>query len=310
MARKERKKVIAYAVETDYGVDAIEALTLGAKPNYLLGREFSITPMAGESSELDYDDGRLGNSGEIVTELYVTVEFTVDFASSGDAAMSAPWGELMSACLRETQPDDDTTPTQHDYLINDESEGSLTLYFYQSGVLHKMTGSRGSLSLNVQAKNFGGIKFSFSGLFAPVEAADLPTADFTPWQTPLKIGVENSAFTIDGESFKLISMDYDQANSVVYQEYVGHEEVLITDFKPTGTIVLEAPKLDESDPFAMAKAGSKHELVFTNGPIGNQVEWSSPEVQFGRPTYADQDGTQTYSIPIIVIGNSDKFTTR
>jgi hypothetical protein len=33
-------------------------------------------------------------------------------------------------------------------------------------------------------------------------------------------------------------------------------------------------------------------------------------VQIGRPTYGEQDGTQTYSIPLNIIGSSDTFTTR
>lgn len=308
MARKARKKVIAYATETVYGQDAIQSGT----PKYLLGREFSITPMAGESTALDYDDGLLGRSGEIVTELYVTVEFTVDFASGGAATTPAPWGDLMAACLRKVvshtvDPDgaDETV-----YQIDDESTGSLTLYYYQSGVLHRVVGARGSLSLSAAAKNFGGIKFTFTGLHSLVNSAALPAADFTPWQTPLKIGVENSAFTIDGAAVKMISLEYDQANTVVYQEYVGHEEVLITDFAPTGTLVIEAPTLAELDVFALAKNASEHAVVFANGPVGDQVEWSSSRVQFGRPTYADQDGTQTYSIPIMPLGNSDKFATR
>lgn len=302
MARKARKKVIAYAPETVYGQDAIQSGT----PKYLLGREFSITPMAGESTALDYDDGLLGRSGEIVTELYVTVEFTVDFASGGAATVAAPWGELMAACLRKTTPD----VAENVYSIDDESTGSLTFYYYQSGVLHRVVGARGSLSLSAAAKSFGGIKFTFTGLHSVVESAALPAANFTAWKTPLKIGVENSAFTIDGAAVKMISLEYDQANTVVYQEYVGHEEVLITDFVPTGTLVIEAPTLDVLDVFALAKNASEHAVVFTNGPVGDQVEWSSTRVQFGRPTYADQDGTQTYSIPIMPLGNSDKFATR
>ncbi|SUP22564.1 hypothetical protein [Vibrio parahaemolyticus] len=62
MARKERKKILAFAVESTYGVDAIAA----GSPQYLLGREFSITPMAGESQSLEYDNGQLGNSQQIV----------------------------------------------------------------------------------------------------------------------------------------------------------------------------------------------------------------------------------------------------
>ncbi|SHO58798.1 phage tail tube protein [Vibrio quintilis] len=307
MARKARKKVLAYATEASYGTDAIAA---GA-PKYLLGREFSITPMAGESKALDYDNGELGNSGEIVTELYVTIEFTVDFASGGAAKTAAPWGDLMTACLRtttaHTAADDGSDETV--YTIDDSSTGSLTFYYYQDGALHKATGARGSFSVSLAAKDFGGIKFSFTAMYGGVVSQSLPTPDFSEWQTPLKIGVENSAFTIDGTPYKMISLEYDQANSVVYQEYVGHEEVLITDFKPTSTLVIEAPALSELDIFSVAKAATQRDLVFTNGPIGDQVAWSA-RVQLGRPTYADQDGTQTYSIPLIPIGDHDVFATR
>ncbi len=308
MARKIRKKVIAYAPEATYGQDGIAA----DAPKYLLGREFSITPMAGESQSLDYDDGKLGNSGEIVTELYVTMEFTVDLASGGAATTAAPWGELMAACLRKVtahtvDPDgvDETV-----YEIDDTSTGSMTFYYYQDGALHSVVGARGTFSLNAAAKNFGGIKFTFTGLHVPVAAGALPTTDFSTWKTPLKIGVENSAFTIDGNPYKMISLDYDQANQVVYQEYVGHEEVIITDFAPTATLVIEAPTIAELDIFASAKAGEEHELIFTNGAVGDQVEFKEPQVQLGRPTYGDQDGTLTYSIPLIVIGNGGTFATR
>ncbi|MDO6497326.1 hypothetical protein [Photobacterium sanguinicancri] len=302
MARKERKKIIAYAVESTYGVDAIA----GGSPKYVLGREFSVTPMAGESQSLDYDDGTLGNSAEVMTEKYVTLEFTVDLAASNDVKVAAPFGDLMSGCLRQAN----AVATECTYSFDDNSTGSLTFYFYQSGTLHKVTGARGSLSFSGQAKNFGGIKFAFTGLFQPVSGQTLPVPDFTPWRTPLKIGVENSAFSIDGKALKLISIEYDQANSVTYQEYVGHEEVQITDYKPTATIVIEAPEHADWNPWLLAEQGGTHTVVFSNGPVTNQIEWKSSKVQLGRPTYGEQEGTQTYSIPLNVIKFHDVFTTR
>lgn len=302
MSRKARKKILAFALESTYGTDAIAA----GSPKYVLGREFSITPMAGESESLEYDNGELGNSQQIVTELYVTVEFTVDLAASSAPGTAAPFADLLSACLRKTE----TAVDNCRYVIDENSEQSLTLYFYQSGALHKVTGARGSLSISAKAKSFGGIKFTFNGLFSPVATAALPAANFDAWQTPLKIGVQNSSFAIDGTPLKMISLEYDQANSVVYQEYVGHEEIIITDYAPTGTLVIEAPAQGEWNAFAKAETGDAHTLTFSNGPVGNQIEWSSNKVQLGRPTYADQDGTQTLSIPIIPIGNADVITTR
>lgn len=309
MARKERKKILAFALESTYGVDAID----GGTPKYLLGREFSITPMAGESSSLDYDNGVLGNSAEIMTEVYVTIEFTVDMAASATAKRAAPFAELMKACLRKVEEFDSGAGAPADeavYSIDEDATGSMTFYFYQSGALHKVTGARGSFSFTAKAKEFGGVKFSFTGLYSPVVDENLPTPDFSAWQSPLKIGVQNSSFTIDGVAFKMISLEYDQANAVTHQEYVGHEEVLITDYKPTGTLVIEAPEQSAWDAFAIAQAGAPHALVFTNGPVGNQFEWKSNKVQLGRPTYGEQEGTQTLSIPILPIGDADQFATR
>lgn len=305
MVRKNKKKIIGFALETVYGMDAVAG---GATMQHVLGREFSITPLAGESQSLEYDNGAMGQSPQIMTELYVTAEFTVDLAASSDPAKAAPWGALMTACLRKVE--EKGVPAETLYRIDEDATGSITLYFYQSGVLHKMVGARGSLSFTAPAKNFGGIKFTFTGLFAPVTEVANPAPDFSAWVTPLKIGVQNSSFTIDGTATKLISLEYDQANQVPYQEYVGHEEVMITDYQPTATMVIEAPNLSELDVFALAQAGNEHELVFTNGPVGNQVGWQSSRVQFGRATYGEQEGTQTYSIPLTVIADSDRFFTR
>ncbi|KLV09573.1 hypothetical protein ABT56_00340 [Photobacterium aquae] len=311
MARKNRKKIIGFGLETSYGLDAFTPDENGvpaATMQHVLGREFSITPLAGESQSLEYDNGAMGQSPQIMTETYVTVEFTVDLAASNDPAKAAPWGNLMKACLRTVE--ENAAQSETFYRIDEEATGSLTLYFFQSGSLHKIVGARGSVSFNATAKQFGGIKFVFTGLFAPVVTMANPVPDFSAWVTPLKIGVQNASFTIDGTATKLISLEYDQANQVPYQEYVGHEEVMITDYKPTATMVIEAPELAQLDVFALAQAGSEHELVFSNGPVGNQVGWQSSQVQFGRPTYGEQEGTQTYSIPLTVIANSDQFFTR
>ncbi len=307
MSRKAKKKILMFAAETDYGIDPIADNT---EPSFILGREFSIVPQAGESLALEYDTGELGNSPEIMTECFVEVEFGVDFApgvftEGGTTGEPAPWAPLLAACLRQTKTDTEADNPKTTYHIDDTSTNSLTFYFYQSGTLHKVTGARGSVSLALQAKQFPTLKFKFSGLHTVPEAGEHPTPDFSQYQTPLKVGVENSAFTIDGKPHKMISLEIDQANNVIHQEYVGHEEVMITDFAPTATLVLEAPDLATLDPFALANAGKEHAIAFTNGPVGNQVGWQSDNVQFGRPTYADQDGTQTYSIPLRLIGSGD-----
>nr|WP_086937493.1 phage tail tube protein [Thaumasiovibrio occultus] len=309
MSRKAKQKILMFALETAYGVDPIAT---PADATFVLGREFAIVPQAGESQTLEYETGELGNSPEIMTECFVEVEFGVDFAPGkipplGKPGEPAPWASILKACLRTATTTHTAEKDETAYTINQDENGSLTLYYNQSGTLHKITGARGSVSLSLQAKGFPQLKFKFVGLHTIPESAAVPVPSFDQYLTPLKVGVENSAFTIDGAPHKMISLEIDQANSVVHQEYVGHEEVAITDLAPTATLVMEAPPLSVFDPFALARSGAETMLDFANGPLGNQVGWRSTRVQFGRPSYGDQDGTQTYSIPLRLIGQSDEI---
>ncbi|QUN06431.1 hypothetical protein KDN34_02915 [Shewanella yunxiaonensis] len=301
--RKTRKKVLVFALEATYGVDAVD----GGTPSALLGRDVKITPMAGDNTSLSYDDGTLGNAIELATEIYGTVEFAVDVAGSGTANVAPEYGKLLQACLRSV------TPGASDVVaaIDDDAAGSLTLYFYYHGALHKLTGARGTFSFSIKAKELPSFKFTFTGLFSPVTGVALPTGlDFTKWKKPVKVGVQNSAFTIGGVAYKLISYEYDQANSVIHQEYVGHEEVEITDYKPTLKIVMEAPDIADWDPFTLAENTTEVATSLTHGPALNQFVHDVPRVSLKRPVYGDQDGTLTYEIDMNVISNGDTITTK
>ena len=299
MARKFTKKVLGFAKEAIYGSDAIDSGTA----SYVLAREVKITPMAGESTALEYDNGELGNSPELVTELYVTLEFGCDFCAAKVAEEAAPWGDLTTACLRSVAGTDPVS-----YPLNDDGTDSLTFYFHMDGTLHALVGARGSMSMSAAAKAFPELRFTFTGLFVKPKTQTHPTPNFDQWRTPLKVGAEHTSATLDGNAIKMISLEYDQANQVSHQEYVGHEEVMITDYQPTGTLIIEADSLAQFDPFGKTESGEAVAFSLTHGPAGNQVGWSTDKLQLGRPTYADQNGTLTYSIPVRPLGNVDKFT--
>lgn len=296
MARKFAKKALVFAKEATYGVDAIAA----AEPTVaVLGREVKITPLAGENTALEYDDGTLGNSAEIETETYVSLEFGVDWAGSGAAVMPVPYDKLLGACLRKTT----VKAGSVEQSIDEDGADSITFYFYMDGTLHALVGARGNFKLDAKAKEFPKLMFTFTGLFVPVSAAVLPITDFSAWQTPMKVGAANSACSLGGSAIKLISFEYDQGNEVIHQEYVGHEEVLITDYAPSGKLVFEAASLSSFDPFA----ANTHVLTFelSHGTANNLVIWKTAQLQLGRAEYGDQDGTLTYELPIRPLSNVD-----
>lgn len=301
MARKFIKKALVFAAEAMYGVDAIAA---AIPATAVLGRDVKITPLAGENTALDYDDGTLGNSAEIATETYVSLEFGVDWAGSGSALTPPAYSALMASCLRKNTVKTDNV----EQSIDEDSTASTTFYFYLDGALHALVGARGSFKLEAKAKDFPKIMFTFTGLFVPVSSAVMPTTDFTVWKTPMKVGAANSSCTLGGNAIKLISFEYDQGNQVVHQEYVGHEEVIITDYQPSGKLVFEADALANFDPFAANT--SIFTFTLTHGVATNQVGFSTVKLQLGRAEYGDQDGTLTYEIPVRPLGNIDVLSSK
>ena len=302
MARKTRKKALLFALEATYGVDAIAA----GVPVAVLGRDVKIFPIAGDNTELKYDDGKLGNSPELATEVYATVEFSVDLAGSGTANLAPAWAPLVQACSRDITPGASSVVM----AINEDSTASLTMYMNYHGVLHALLGARGTFKISAKAKELPSIMFTFTGLFVPVTAAAMPATNFAAWKKPQPVGVKHSAFSLAGAAAKLISFEYDQANTVAYTEYVGFEEVLITDFKPSGKIIIEAASLAEFDPFTLAANNTEVAMEFSHGSALNQVVWSSSRISLGRPEYGDQDGTLTYEIPFKPISTIDQLTTK
>lgn len=299
MARKFARKVLAFAPEKTYGSDAIAS----GSPGYVLGREVTITPMAGESAALEYDDGSLGNSQEQLTELYVTLEFACDLCASPDRTKPAAWAELARACMRSVSGSGPVS-----YGLDDNGTASATFYFYMDGGLHALVGARGNLKFTASAKAWPALQFSFTGLYVQPKGIKQPVASFAAWRTPLKVGAENTTAALDGRSLKMISLEYDQGNQVSHEEYVSHEEVLITDYQPSATLVVQADPLGDFNPFYIVQKGLLQTFPLSHGPEGNQVRWTA-RLQLGRPTYGDQNGILTYSIPIRPLGNSDRFET-
>lgn len=302
MSRITRHRVIAFAKEATYGIDAIDA---GATTVHLLGKKFDIEPLNGDDVDLDYDDGTGGNSLQVLTGNYAVVKFAVDWAGAGAATTAAKYAPLLEACLRKTT----IGASDVRYEMDEEGSASLTLYFYHSGVLHRLTGARGNVTFTANAKAIPEFMFTFTGLFNPVIAEARPALNLTGWQKPVPVGVEHSAATLGGIAVKLLEFNGDQGNEVSYQEYVGHQEIQVSDFKTTGSMTLQAPDLASFDPFSIAIEGTQQAFSFSHGPALNQVGWQA-NLQLGRPTYGDQNGTATYTVPFRVLSNTDYFFTK
>jgi hypothetical protein len=194
---------------------------------------------------------------------------------------------------------------------------SATIYVYVGGdVLHKMTGCRGTFSLNAAVGEIPVISFQMVGVYnAPTDTA-APAVTYTNQATPLVFKAGNaSAFSLLDFSACLQSLSFDIANETVFRELVGcTKNIAITNRAPAGECVIEAPRMAQKDYFAIANDDTNGKISFLHGTTaGNRVTMTAPKVDITNPAYSDQDGIQMLTVPYVAIptdaGNDEMVLT-
>ena len=185
---------------------------------------------------------------------------------------------------------------------------SASIYVYVGGeVLHKITGCRGTFSLNAAVNEIPVINFEMTGIYnAPADTA-APSVTFTNQATPLIFKAGNaSAFSMMSYTGCLQSLSFNIANETVYRELVGcTKNIMITNRAPAGDVVIEAPKMAQKDFFTIANSDTNGTISFLHGTTaGNRVTLTAPKVDITNPSYEDQDGIQMLNIPYVAIPTS------
>ncbi len=184
---------------------------------------------------------------------------------------------------------------------------SASIYFNNDGVLHVITGARGTFVLNAEVGEIPTIEFTMTGIYnAPTDTA-APATTYTNQATPLifKAG-STTAFSILGYSGCLMSLEFDMANEIIYRELVGCDKsVIITNRAVEGTCMIEAPTIAQKDFFTIANQDTTGILTMLHGTTaGNRVTLLAPKVDIGNPSYEDSDGIQMLSLPFAAIPTS------
>jgi hypothetical protein len=190
------------------------------------------------------------------------------------------------------------------YLPVSTGFSSATIYFNNDGVLHKITGARGTFTLTTGVGEIPTIDFQLTGIYnAPTDTA-APTTTYSDQATPVIFKAGNtSAFSILNYTACLQSLSFNVANETVYRELVGcTKEVMITNRAPAGECMIEAPTIAQKDFFTIANNDTTGTLTLLHGSTaGNRVTLLAPKVDITNPSYADQDGIQMLSIPYVAI---------
>jgi len=307
MALLLRKRLILIETESSYGTDPTPT---GA--DAVLVRDLNITPQQSDVVNRDVVRPYLGASEQLLANTRVECSFSVELAGSGAAGTAPQYGKALQACgLSETIVAD----TSVTYAPVSSSFSSVTIYYNIDGLRHKVTGCRGTFSINCTVGEIPTIDFTFTGVYVAPDDSALPSATYANQASPLIFKNGNtSSFQLLSFAGALQAFSFDLGNNLVYRELVGGtKEVLLTDRAGTGSTTLEAVSIASKDYFAAALTDtSLGNLDFTHGSTaGNIVDFASTRVDIGDVSYSDQDGIAMFNIPYTCVpstSGNDEFS--
>lgn len=302
-----RKYLILAKTETTQFTDA--APTPAA--NSILVKNLSVTPLETQTEDRNLARPYFGNSEQIPISEQAVIEFDVEMQGSGTAATAPKYGPLLKACgFAETV----ATDVQYDPVSSGFSY--LTIWCYRDGVLYKMTGAAGNLSIAMGAKKLPHFHFRFIGKYIAVtDAAIAAGSDFTGFKTPNpSTPTFTGTTTIGAYAAKLSELSIDMANQVNYALWMNNTSLAINDRKPSGSITVEAVTVATKNYFSELLAGGTQAFTLTHGTsAGYKVKLDAPAMQFTSIKETEFEGTLAYQLGITLnptTGNNElKITT-
>lgn len=296
MPRYIRNTVILAKTETTVGVDAVPT---GAA-NALLVSDVSITPLEAQNIDRALIRAYFGASEQLVGTAFKRVQFTVELAGSGTAGTAPAWGPLLTACAFAEAVL--ATPARVEYTPVSTGLKTVTIYYYDDGVLHKLLASMGNVKLSAKVSDRPKLTFDFMG----VDGGDTATANASPtltaWKTPvamtkanvvdIKLGPTYAAGALTaGTLMKSTGIEIDLANAVQFTPTLSEESVDITDRQASGSVQFDLTAAQEVANMATVKANTLQSLGMEIGTTsGNKLMLFLPGVQLLAPRKEEING--------------------
>lgn len=315
MPRYIRNTVILAKVESTAGTDAVPT---GADDAVLVSG-MSITPLDANNVNRDLVRGFFGGSEQLVATASVKCSFTVELAGAAAAATAPQWGDLLLACaMAEASL---TTPNRVEYTPVSTALKTLTIYYYDDGVLHKLLGCMGNVKLSAKVGERPTLMFDFVGLDGGISAAANATPTLTAWKVPptmvkanvvdITIGCTYSAGALSsGTVYGSTGLELDLGNQVNFTPLLNAEYVDISNREMTGSMQLDLTAAQEVSFMATVKANTTQGVGLTIGTsTGNKIILHAPAVQLINPSKQDVNGRRLigYDLRLVPSSGNDEL---
>ena len=290
MSLLERKSQIAIAEEAEEGtaedLSAADAI-LHMNPSYSPDTPMNGRPVAGNS---------MSPYARIPGKRSMTIEFDVELKGSGTAGTAPEFGTALKCCGCSETIVADTSVT---YEPASESIPSATVGLYMDGVLVKIWGARGNVSLAVTTGGIAVLHFRFVGAdFSVTDVAMLSGVSYDATKPPVFL---DASFSIHDYAAKIGSLNIDMNNVLTLREdpsqASGHFSTLITDRGPMMSIDPETVKVAQADFFGDLRAGAEGAVSMSLGAsAGNIATITGPKVQYATISPGSRNGLRSLGI--------------
>jgi hypothetical protein len=310
-----RNTVILAKTEVTPGTDP----TPTGAANAILVSDMSITPLDAKNIERKNIKGYFGADTELVGPASVKCAFTVEMAGSGTAATAPAWGPLLLACaMAEASL---TVPNRVEYTPVSSSLSTMTVYYYDDGVLHKLHNVMGTCTLSAKVGERPVFKFEFTGIDGGISAAANASPTLTAWKTPVAMTKANvvditlgatyaTGALTGGTAYPSNGVELMLGNEVNFTPNLTTEKVDITERTVTGSVELELTAAQEVSFMATVKANTTQSLALTIGTTtGYKIIIHAPAVQITNPKKVDVNNTRYvgYDLRLVPSSGNDEL---
>ena len=305
MARLIKKTVVLAKVETTVGTDAVPT---GAA-NAIQVSNLSITPVDAKMVTTNAITPWFGGTIDLVATSCVKCSFEVLLGGAGLAATGPAWGQLLLGCaMSETMGL--LTPNRVEYSPITDLLKTLTIYWYDDGLLHKMLGAFGNVKLSAKSGEAPKLTFEFIGVDGTPSAVANATAVLTAWKIPptitkanvtdITLGGTYAAGVITGGTlYNSSGLTLDWGNVTAFSPLLSQEQVVLTDRNVKGTVELDLTAVQEVAQIASVKANVTTGLGFVIGNVsGNKIMIYAPAAQLLSPKKVDFNGQRLIGFDI------------
>jgi hypothetical protein len=189
------------------------------------------------------------------------------------------------------------TPTGFMYTPVSQNFESVTLYLYLDGILHKITGARGTFTMAAEAGNYGKMTFEFMGNRVDPIDAQLPVT--AVYESTLPPQFHLAQVRMDSEDITIKSFSFDQKNTLAPRDDAnslnGYAGIRITDRDPSGGVDPEVTFLGDFDFWGRMKNSTSMQFSLQFGSTAGNTIWvKAPKVQYTKLSYKDRAGIRVY----------------